>query len=243
MYNHLKLIVKNILPKTVLFNHEEQFRKLLRPLYKGNNCKCSICETKLKEFVQLGNNPFICPICGSIPRTRRLYLLLTEEFIKPNISFLDFSPSRSLYRKWKKRKDIAYFPTDFENEFLSDYHYDITNINAKDETFDLIVCYHILEHISDDARAMNELFRVLKKGGAILIQTPFKEGEIYENPNINSPAERLKHFGQDDHVRIYSVSGLLNRLERAGFKTEVRMFNEDKYQGLRNNERVIICRK
>nr|WP_315034576.1 methyltransferase domain-containing protein [uncultured Chryseobacterium sp.] len=243
MYNFLKSVVKNFIPKEVLIKNEDQFRKLLKPFYQGKNHECNICETKLKRFAQLNNGQLICPVCGSLPRTRRLYSLLKNEFLKTHFSFLDFSPSRMLYKKWKERKDIVYFPTDFENEFLSDYHYDITNISAEDNTFDLIVCYHILEHIIDDVTAMKELYRVLKSGGQILIQTPFKEGDIYEDYNIISPEERLKHFGQDDHVRIYSVAGLENRLQKAGFITEIRNCKEDLYHGLSRDETIIICKK
>lgn len=243
MYNFLKSVAKNILPKKILIKYEEHFRRLLAPMYRGKNCKCNLCETILKNFASLKNGDEICPICGSISRTRRLYKLLNDEFLFPNIKILDFSPSRSLYRKLSDLKDVVYFSSDYENEFLADYRFDITKIDAPDNEFDLITCYHILEHIPEDQKAMSELFRVLKKGGVALIQTPFKDGEIYENENIVSPEERLKHFGQDDHVRIYSVSGLENRLKKAGFMTEIRSFKGDEYFGFKDHETLIICRK
>lgn len=105
-------------------------------------------------------------------------MLLESEFLNPGFTFLDFSPSRMLYKKWKKKKDISYYPTDFENEFLCDYHYNITCIDAEDGKFNLIVCYHILEHITDDQKAMSELYRVLKKGGRALIQILLKKGSL-----------------------------------------------------------------
>lgn len=243
MYNILKSVAKNILPKNILIRYEESFRKFLAPMYRGENCKCNLCEKRLKNFALLKNGDKICPVCGSISRTRRLFMLLNDEFLFPNAKILDFSPSRVLYRNLKNRKDVAYFSTDYENEFLADYRYDITKIDAENNKFDLITCYHILEHITEDQQAMNELFRVLKNGGIALVQTPFKEGEIYEDYSIVSPEERLKHFGQDDHVRIYSVSGLENRLKKAGFSTEVRVLDEDNYQGFAKKEVVIVCKK
>ena len=113
------------------------------------------------------------------------------------------------------------------------------------ESFDLIICYHILEHIDNDIKAMNELWRILTKGGYCIIQTPFKEGEIYENNAITSPKEREKHFGQSDHVRVYSINGLTKRLENVGFQVEIRNFRE-KYEninGLNETETVLICQK
>lgn len=243
MYTFLKSVVKNIIPEETLIRHEDRFRKFLKPFYQGKNHECKICGTKLKKFAQLENGQLICPVCGSLPRTRHLDTLLEKEFLKPGFAFLDFSPSRMLYKKWKKRKDLSYYPTDFENEFLSDYHYDITGIDAEDDKFDLIVCYHILEHITEDQKAMSELYRVLKKGGIALIQTPFKEGGIYEDDSITTHQERLKHFGQEDHVRIYSVKGLESRLKDAGFQVTVRTFSEDAYHGYSGNEKVLICRK
>ena len=243
MYNFLKSVLKSVVPKETLIKNEDQLRNLLKPLYAGNQHECSICKTKLKSFAKLENSDLICPICGSLPRTRRLNLLLENEFLKEGSAFLDFSPSRMLYKKWKKRNDIYYFPTDFENEFLSDYQFDITNIQLEENKFDLIVCYHILEHIIEDHKAMSELHRVLKIGGSLLVQTPFKEGEIYEDFSKETESERLLHFGQKDHVRIYSVVGLESRLKNVGFKTEIRVFEENNYLGLSTNEVVIVCKK
>jgi SAM-dependent methyltransferase len=140
------------------------------------------------------------------------------------MSVLDFSPSRCLYRKLKNYPGISYISTDLSGDFLADRQYDITAIDAPDNRFDLILCYHILEHIPADQVAMRELRRVLKPGGTCLVQTPFKSGEIYENPAVTTPEERLQHFGQEDHVRIYSIQGLKERLEGAGFAVEVKTF-------------------
>ncbi|NJK87102.1 MAG: hypothetical protein HC906_15140 [Bacteroidales bacterium] len=85
----------------------------------------------------------------------------------------------------------------------------------------------------------------MKSGGTAYIQTPFKEGDIYENPDVKTKEERLYHFGQDDHVRIYSVSGLKDRLEKCGFQADILEFNEDVNQrtGYKPNEKIIIARK
>lgn len=243
MYQQLKNQIKNLLPQKFLFAHEESFRKILLPFYKGNKYRCNMCGTELRNFEKLENGNLLCAICGSLPRTRRLWKLLSEEFLKEDSAVLDFSPSRSLYRNLKKEPSIKYFSTDFENEFIADFRYDITNISAESETFDLIICYHILEHIIEDEKAMNELFRVLKPGGYLLVQTPFKKGDIYEDLTLTSESERQKFFGQKDHVRIYSVSGLEKRLQNSSFTIEVRHFEGDEYLGLTAGEKVIICCK
>lgn len=243
MYNSLKSIIKTFVPQKILVKNEFFFRKFLVPFYKGENCQCNICETKLKRFATLENGELICPVCGSLPRSRRLYMLLNNEFLKPNFQVLDFSPFRILYTKLKAKKEISYFPSDFEDDFIADYQFDMRKIETEDNKFDLIICYHILEHIIEDIEAMGELYRVLKVGGKVLVQTPFQEGKIYEDETIVTPDDRLKHFGQDNHVRIYSLDGLVERLTTVGFSIEVRTLKGNQYFGFSDSERIIICQK
>ena len=228
-----------------MFKNELFFRYFYGIFHLGNSHHCTVCEKKLRSFIQKQNKDTICPFCGSLSRTRRLWSLLKEKnSIKGNV--LHFSPSRSIYRNLKKTAAINYYSSDFENEFLADYNYDITQINQKSETFDTIVCYHILEHIENDKDAMHELFRVLKPNGVIYIQTPFKDGDIYEDYSIVSPKEREEHFGQNDHVRIYSAEGLKKRLESAGFNVAITSFNNlesDIYNGFKSPETVLIATK
>lgn len=111
--------------------------------------------------------------------------------------------------------------------------------------FDTIICYHILEHIIDDKKAMSEIYRVLKPKGKAFIQTPFKEGAIYEDYSITTEEARKEHFGQEDHVRVYSVNGLVKRLEDVGFKVDILTF-ENSSESIRNGfkpETVLVVSK
>jgi SAM-dependent methyltransferase len=202
-----------------------------------------MCNKKLRVFVKMGNDR-LCPRCGSIQRTRRLWQILNDEFLTNQQKVLDFSPSRSIYRVMKKGVFI-YVSSDLSGDFISDTSYDIRNIDSPEENYDLIICYHILEHIDSDTMAMKELWRVLKKGGYCLVQTPFKEGDIFEDYSKTTPKEREIYFGQSDHVRIYSINGLKNRLENVGFEVEVRNFKEkpENIYGFSESETVLICSK
>ena len=245
MYSFLKKHIKSIIPKQFLFKNELFFRNFYGVFYLGKNHQCNVCSKKLKSFVILENQDLLCPFCGSLSRTRRLWSLLNSNS-NLNGNMLHFSPSRSIYRTLKKNSNINYFSTDFEDEFLADYKFDITRINQEADKFDTIICYHILEHIVDDNKAMTELYRVLKPNGKIYIQTPYKEGEIYEDYSITSLEERLKHFGQDDHVRVYSIEGLKSRLESTGFHVSIETYNEHKndfYFGFKSPETVLIVNK
>ncbi|MCC5917002.1 MAG: methyltransferase domain-containing protein [Cryomorphaceae bacterium] len=243
MYHKIKRFVLKIFPKSLLFRYEYQFRFLYYLAYIGQSYQCNVCHCKLRNFVKMGEDK-LCPRCGSIQRVRRLWQLLNDDFLEGQKSILDFSPSRSIYRVMKK-KDFLYVSSDLSGDFLSDHSYDITKIDSEPEAYNLIICYHILEHIENDSAAMDELFRVLKKNGYCLIQTPFKEGDIYEDYSITTPKERELHFGQSDHVRIYSVNGLKNRLENAGFNVEIKNFIEksENLTGFSARETVLICHK
>ncbi|MEL7159370.1 MAG: class I SAM-dependent methyltransferase, partial [Bacteroidota bacterium] len=154
-----------------------------------------------------------------------------------------FSPPRVLAELLRNAGTREYLTTDFAGEFTSDRHYDITAINEPDERFDVIVCFHVLEHIPDDRAAMAELHRVLAPGGLCLIQTPFREGAIYEDPSLVTPAERLVAFGQEDHVRVYSVAGLTGRLRTAGFRVMAMTYPPNHYHGWRGGETVLFAEK
>ena len=243
MYNSLKNSLTQFIPKKFLFRIEPLLRKIYATPKKGNNHNCVVCDFNAINWIHLSENQTLCPNCGSISRDRRLWHILKQDYIKNNIQVLDFSPSRSLFRKWKKEKNINYKASDLSGDFIADVTYDINQIPEKENTFDLIICYHILEHVIEDVKAMKELYRILKPNGTIIIQTPFKDGKIYEDYSIQSETERLKHFGQEDHVRIYSVDGLKKRLESIGFDIIVNQFEENIYLGFSNNEIIILATK
>ncbi len=105
---------------------------------------------------------------------------------------------------------------------------DITALNFADESFDVVICNHVLEHVPDDARAMSELFRVLKSGGWGSIQVPMAGDVTQEDLSITNPEERRRRYGQDDHVRQYGRD-FLDRMKHAGF--EVTEYRKEEWFG------------
>ena len=125
---------------------------------------------------------------------------------------------------------------------------DIANINYPDKSFDVIICNHVLEHIVDDKKAMHELYRVLKPGGWGTINVPMSGDKTLEDPTIKDPKDRLRIFGQEDHVRFYGED-FIDRLKEAGFlvtvikKEDIVTPGEDKKYSLAIENEVIFVSK
>ncbi len=130
------------------------------------------------------------------------------------------APSKNLAAYIRKHSFIKYRSLDLFMEGVDDKA-DITNMNIYgNDRFDIILCSHVLEHVTDDKKAMAELFRVLKPDGFAVIMAPIiiNLQDDLENPDWTSDADRWKYYGQNDHVRQYSKSGFIKKMEHAGFK-------------------------
>lgn len=250
MYTALKKFIKALLPSKVFSAVKPALRKVYGLLYIGNRVHCNICDQRFRKFILIENGrDLLCPSCGSIPRYRFLFMLLQEKYQLESLNrkVLHFSPSYSLKNRLRSYSNLDYTTTDFISD-QEDKRYDITAIEANDSSYDLVICLHVLEHIPDDRKAMSELYRIIKPEGLVFIQTPFKSGEIYEDPSVQTEEERLKHFGQEDHVRIYSVAGLKERLNNAGFKIEQK--DASAYpknilaeNGILEDDLILVCKK
>ena len=148
---------------------------------------------------------------------------------------LHFAPEPCLANEFNKTYD--YLSADLDPRFAM-VAMDITDIKFTDETFDVIICNHVLEHIPDDRKAMAELFRVLKKWGWASLQVPMRGETTYEDPTITSPEDRQKAFGQDDHVRWYG-SDYYQRLREIGF--DIRIYKKNDFFGEEENQRYSLA--
>ena len=162
----------------------------------------------------------LSPSTLSLERHRLLWLYLKNEtdfFTAPH-KVLHFAPEQAFYSKFKKLKKLEYTTTDL-NSPLADVKADICALPFKDNSFDIILCNHVLEHIPNDKKAISELYRVLKPSGWGIFQIPqdLNREVTYEDDSITDKKERTKIFGQYDHVRIYGRD-YFDRLKEAGFK-------------------------
>ncbi|MEH6535818.1 MAG: methyltransferase domain-containing protein [Psychroserpens sp.] len=229
----------------------------------GKDVHCPICKSEFKFFADYGiqiRANALCHNCNSVERHRLLYLFIESKFnfFKADTErhILHFAPERFFYNIFKDIDNVKYSPCDLHPEL---YNFDknvlvekadLTKIPFEDCTFDFIICNHVLEHVPDDKLAMNELFRVMKKGGAGIFQVPidYSRERTYEDSTITAPEERLEAFGQHDHVRWYGQD-YKSRLEQAGFNVIENDFvnsftPSDQYKyGLMNSELIYYCEK
>jgi SAM-dependent methyltransferase len=188
----------------------------------------------LDDFETLNHGQYHCPVCGSVDRDR-LYRLYIDRFLQPDgvPRVLDFAPSAPLSMYLRSRSDLRYRTADLMMGGVDDV-VDITNMPIyADGSFDFFLCSHVLEHVADDARALNELYRVLAPGGSGIVMTPVApEGSFDEDPSVTDESERWRRFGQGDHHRLYDRSTLCSRIRRSGFEVialDWRTFGQDTF--------------
>jgi len=226
------IIAKKIIPHDIrVFLRKVNWRLRYFILIFGKSYKekvfCPIANKEFKTFIKIGNE-LRTPSNGAKNRQRLVWLYLTKELniLQDSLRVLHIAPELSYFEILKKQKNINYFPGD---KMVAGYsnqkginNIDLTELNYEDNFFDIIVCNHVLEHIPDDIKAISEMYRVLKKGGKAIVTVPIDENleKTYENPNITSPTDREKHFGQWDHVRMYAVD-IKQRFADNGFHTEL----------------------
>ena len=209
----------------------------IQPFFlRGNDyVKCPFCNWKGKEFHPYGvvsRKNALCPKCGSVERHRLYFLYLKQKIpIDRKIKVLHFAPETILTNLFKSYKNVEYLTADLEPKKAMVIE-NITHLSFANNSFDIIFCSHVLEHIQDDKKAMREILRILKPDGFAILQVPikdeFKGNKIdvtFEDPSITNPKDREVLFGQKDHVRIYGRD-YQNRLINSGFNVTIDKFGD-----------------
>lgn len=218
----------NGIPRPLLIKLSYLVRPLLAIYYSGKKYQDPIDGKTFRSFLPYGyENPrenVLSPSTLSLERHRLLWIFLKNEtnFFKDSLKVLHFAPEQAFYRRFGKLKNLDYVTTDL-NSPLADVKADICNLPFENDSFDVILCNHVLEHIPKDTKAMKELFRVLKPGGWGIFQIPqdLNRAKTFEDHSITDKKERAKIFGQYDHVRIYGRD-FFEKLRSIGFQvTEI----------------------
>jgi len=189
--------------------------------YRGTGRWCPVCRTPSRRFNTFGIVPradALCMHCGALERHRLAWLFLvqrTDLFDGRPKRMLHVAPESAFEPRLRKALGDGYVTADL-SPGRARVAMDIENIQMPDASFDVIFCSHVLEHVNDDRRGMREFRRVLKPGGWAILLVPITVDATFEDPTVTDPAERLRLFGQDDHVRRYGPD-YVDRLREAGF--------------------------
>ncbi len=219
----------------------------------GNQVTCPFCGWQGREFYPHPDpHPrpnALCPRCHSKERHRLLYLYIQAHKILTDsrVSVLEIGPERCWSLFLHTLDNVNYIGLDIAS-LRASVHGDITSLPMPDECFDMLICYHVLEYIPDDYKAMRELYRVLSPRGVMFAHVPIRGKVTDEDPTIIDPEERERRFGQTDHVRQYGAD-FVDRLISAGFDVEVSDFAATLPQdtvrrfGIVRDDLIYVCRR
>lgn len=221
-------LILNSIPRPLLIRLSYIVRPIIALCLRGREYTDPIDGKSFRSFLPYGygtqRNNVLSPSTLSLERHRLLWLYLqnnTDFFTNSkHKKVLHFAPEQCFYKRFRKQKNIDYTTTDLLSP-LADVKADICNLPFNDNSYDIIFCNHVLEHIPDDTKAMQELYRVLKPNGTAILQIPqdLTRKTTFEDYNITDKKERAKIFGQYDHVRIYGLD-YFEKLRSIGFKVE-----------------------
>ena len=255
----MKYIISFLLrfvPRKVLQLFSDTVLRVIAPFYYGDKYYCPIEQRGYRKFLPYGRlvsrANVLCPGSLSLERHRLLWLYLKEKtnfFDKPQ-KMLHIAPEVCFMPAFAKQHKEEYITADIESP-LAKVKMDVHDIPFEENTFDIAMCNHVMEHVDDDIKAMSEIYRVLKPGGWAIIQIPFfypLNEMTYEDASITDSKEREQAFGQDDHVRMYGKD-YADRLKQAGFKVTEDNFvkklpkEEVIKMALPANEVIYLCEK
>lgn len=250
----IKFAVRKI-PRIYLIRLSYLFSRLIVPFYKGNKVECPICEGKFRKFLPYGNKGWdnrLCPSCLSLERHRLLWIFLKEktDFFSERFKVLHIAPEQTFLKRFRQMPNLYYTTADLESP-IADIKLDVTNMPLPDESYDIVICNHVMEHIEDEGKAVREIYRILKSDGFAIMQVPLdaSRNETFEDATITNRKEREEIFGQYDHVRIYGHDYPQRICSHAKFTAEIHdligEFSSEKNQRFRldKTEKIFIFRK
>lgn len=216
----------NRIPRRTLHRFVHLFTPVTALIYSGGRYRCPVCGHGFRKMLPYGYSAVrenaLCPSCLSLERHRLMWVYLRREtsFFEERPLVLHIAPERCFIRKFSRHLGANYITADLESP-LAKVKMDVQEIPFGDDTFDVIFCNHILEHVQDDRRAISELHRVMKPGGWGIMLSPVVRGlgQTREDPSLDTPEKRYEAYGQSDHMREYGED-YPERLREGGFQVE-----------------------
>jgi len=220
--------ILNTVPRPWLIKSSYMVRPIIAWYLKGDRFTDPIDGKSFRKFLPYGygkqRENALSPSTLSLERHRLMWLFLKDEtnfFTSENkLKVLHIAPEQCFLDIFRKQQNLEYITSDIESP-IADVKADICNLPFKESEFDVVFCNHVLEHITNDTKAMQELYRVLKTGGFGIFQIPgdlFRD-TTFEDNTITDRKERAQIFGQYDHVRVYGRD-YFKKLRAIGFKVD-----------------------
>ncbi len=232
---------------------------------------CPVCEKKYEKFIGSVHNTrphCACPNCYSLERHRHFWLYLKTnhpEIFSENLTLLHWAPEKMLSKKLSSIPNITYIGGDLtpsEKSWCSVQQLDITKIDLPSNSIDVMICSHVLEHVPEDTKALQETMRILKPGGWALFMFPLYHNllKTYENPAITTPGGRAIAFDHPEHVRKYGWD-VIEKMKTIGFTVEKQLLKnlpaeqrleyglgipgdeKDFFNNARRGADIIVCKK
>lgn len=245
--------VIRFIPRKYLQLGSHFFLRIIAVFLRGNQVTCPVCKKSFRKFLPYGRKSrenALCPNCLSLERHRLIWLFLQEEtdFFSSPLKVLHIAPELCFIDRFERLSNIEYLTGDIESP-LAKVKMDVHQIPFEDDTFDVVFCNHVLEHVEDDILACTEINRVLKKGGWGILQSPvYGIATTLEDPTVTDPSERERLFGQRDHLRKYGLD-YARRLSKSGLIVEENKFAQSlgpeiiKKYALPEKETIFYCKK
>ena len=252
MKSIISFVIRYI-PRPLLQRVSPLVMKVFAQLNSGEQVKCPVCAHSYQKFLPYGRiarENALCPNCLSLERHRLMWLYLQEktDFFTASLRILHVAPEHCFIERFEVLKNLEYITADIESP-LAKVKMDVHEIPFPENSFDVVFCNHVLEHVEDDLKACAEFNRVLKPNGWGILQSPvYPIEKTLEDHSITDPAERERVFGQRDHVRKFGKD-YASRLRKSGLQIEENHFVKElepelveKY-ALPIDEIIFVCRK
>ena len=221
-------LLTRFIPRTVLQRGAHLGLRTFCCVYTGSKFEDPIDGRKYRKLLPYGRvrtrTNALSPSTLSLERHRALWIYLKENtgFFAEENKMLHLAPEYCYIKRFKSMKNLEYITGDLDSPW-ADHHFDVHNIPFDDNSFDVLMANHLMEHVDNDYKVLEELYRVMKPGGWGILQVPidWKNPNTQEDRSVTDPAERERLYWQSDHLRLYGFEDYPDRLKGAGFEVEI----------------------